>query len=141
MVVALQKETAPEIFKRYVLTPIPNSVADIRVDGHSFWGYWYVLKFDINRSDIDLLVASRPFQNVQNVSYERGSLNWELSPTHRAGVALYARPGRTSPPWFTPQLWAAPEAYVLEQKNAQPNLQVLLYNETLGQAYFIVLGD
>jgi len=167
-------QTPPsEVFRRYVLDPIPESVTNIRADRPSIiFGYTYTFRFNINRDDLALLTNSRPFIRVWNVKYEDGSLNWGWGrveveglvipegspldiPKYGLSMSLYSRARK--PKWFRPELWDNPEAYGLykigdlvntevvehDKENSREskggtNIQVLLYNEKEGEAYFIV---
>ena len=149
-----------EIFRKYVMNPIPESVTNIKVDKASeFYGYTYTLRFRINRADIALLIDSRPFERVWNVRYEDGCLDWAWNTwsgfsLNGVSISLYgAGIWRREPMWFKPELWDNPEAYAFYRVGDQVNIkaleyerkaydrtdiQVLLYNENEGQAYFIV---
>ena len=166
----MSKARASQIFRQYVLDPIPASVKNIRAHQPGiFYGSTYTLRFNINRDDLGLLVNSRPFIKVWNVKYEDGGLYWGWGrveagplvipealaiPKYGRAMSLYD-PG-SEPAWFRPELWDNPEAYGLYKIGDLVNteayerymekssklkgrkiIQVLLYNEKEGEAYFI----
>lgn len=167
----MSKARASQIFRQYVLDPIPASVTNIRAHQPGiFYGRTYTLRFNINRDDLDLLVNSRPFIKVWNVKYEDGMLSWGWGrveagplvipealaiPKYGCAMSLYGRARK--PKWFRPELWDNPEAYGLykigdlvntevferdkeksRESKGRTTIQVLLYNEKEGEAYFIV---
>jgi len=140
--------------------PIPESVTSIKADQpRKFRGYTYTLRFNISREDLDLIIESRPFQRVWNVEYGDGNLSWYWEEQNVLGMRVpkyieslpcydYTR----EPRWFRPGQWDNPEAYAFSKEgnlvNTQRfdsdksssgpvNIQVLLYNEKEGEAYFI----
>lgn len=129
-----------EMFARYIQNPIPSSVANIKVSGHAFMGYSYKFKFDISRSDLDAIVASHSLERMRSASCSSRGIDWELPSGKLAGGATWFADSDVRPKWFAPEEWEEPEVYVLDQAT-QPRLQILLYDETLGQAYFIVRGS
>jgi len=147
-----------ELFRRYVLNPIPESVANIRADQpKNFGGYRYTFRFNINREDLGLLINSGPFLRVWNVKYRDGSLDWHWDRDGPFGIGRYGS-GITcynisarKPGWFRPGQWNEPEAYAFLKKgnlvnvetfhkdsNGLTKIRVLLYNENEAEAYFIV---
>jgi hypothetical protein len=152
------KTPPSEVFRRYVLAPIPESVTNIRADQpKNIGGYRYTFRFNINRDDLALLINSRPFIKVWNVKYEDGSLNWAWdrdgpfgTGKYNSGIICYKKSAR-KPGWFKLGLWDNPEAYAFwkegdlvnverfGKKSSGPTyIRVLLYNEKEGEAYFIV---
>jgi hypothetical protein len=144
-----------ELFTQHLLDPIPESVANIKADRPSaMWGYTYTLRFNINRADLNVLIDSQPFQKVWSAKYDHdhGWLFWGWDRPGPLGMpkrlrmsklSTYLpvyRPGRRrKPAWFRPELWDDPEAYALQRKEADTEIiKVLLYNDTEGEAYFIV---
>ena len=149
-----------KVFAGYVLSPIPESVTDIKADQPSkFGGHTYTLRFNISREDLDLIVKSRPFQRVWNVEYSHGNLSWYWGEQNVLGMRVY-RYGNSipcydytrEPRWFRPERWDNPEAYAFSKEGNLVNTecfdsdknssgpvshQVLLYNEKEGEAYFI----
>jgi len=145
-VIFLLKTPSSELFRRYVLEPIPASVMDIKSDRDlPVYRYAYTFRFNINESDLAQLVNSRPFQKISNVKYDsQKGLYWEWD-SRRSHTMLVYSPGQgrpwwwqRKPRWFTPDRWDNPQAYVFRDKSENWSVQVLLYNEKLGQAYFIV---
>jgi hypothetical protein len=139
-VVALRRPSAAVLFRRYVANPIPASVTDVKVDGYNAWSYQYVFKFKISPTDVDAIIASRPFQRVRNVSYASGSIDFEWSPTCLDSAALYPPPAR-KPSWFVLESWEVAKAYAWHETKVDAHTQLLVYNKELGQAYFIVSSD
>ena len=155
-----------KLFSGYVLSPIPTSVTNIKADQPSkFFGSIYTFRFYIRRDDLALLLDSRPFIEIWNVKYKNGILGWDWSntdptelniPTHGYSLSLYGnnRDSPCEPKWFKPELWDNPEAYayykvgylvntqVFEHNDrdldGRETIQILLYNEKEGEAYFIV---
>ncbi len=145
-VTALLRTPSPELFRRYVSAPIPASVMNIRYDRDlPVYRYAYTFRFNINESDLALLVNSRPFQKISNVKYDsQTGLYWEWDSTRSHSLSVYG-PGQgrpwwwqRKPRWFTLDRWDNPQAYVFKDNSKNWSIQVLLYNDKLGQAYFIV---
>ncbi|MBN2182110.1 MAG: hypothetical protein JW715_09365 [Sedimentisphaerales bacterium] len=136
--VILMKTPPSEIFSRYVLNPIPESVTNIKVDRpKKVWGYLYTFRFDINKEDLDLIINSKPLKRVWNVKYIDGFLEWEWDPKHSLSLPVYAHWGAFEPLWFRPEKLGPTESYAYDKEEGQTNVQVLLYNQKKGQAYFI----
>jgi hypothetical protein len=135
-----------EIWRQHVLDPIPESVANIKADRPSvIEGDTYTLRFNIERSDLALLIDSGQFQRVWNVKYENGCLFWAWDTwrgfsMNGVTISVYGSAGtRREPAWFRPELWKNPEAYAFRKEvGSQRITKVLLYNEKEGEAYFIV---
>ena len=154
-----------EMFRGYVMSPIPKSVTNIKADQPmNFRGYIYTFRFNIDRDDLTMLINSRPFIEVWNVKYKNGMLSWgwgitdpiELKmPKYGRSLTLYELGGRPrSPSWFRPEQWGNHEAYSFYKVGNLINTQaferdgrstgrreitqVLLYNEKESEAYFIV---
>jgi hypothetical protein len=140
-------QTPPsEVFRQYVLDPIPASVTNIRADQpKNFGGYRYTFRFNINRDDLALLIDLGPLVRVWNVKYKNGCLFWAWD-TWRGfsmggvTITVYGSSGwRREPRWFRPELWDNPEAYAFDETvGGRMNTKVLLYNEKEGEAYFVV---
>lgn len=163
----MSKARASQTFRQYVLNPIPKSVTNINADPASIiFGYTYTFRFNISRDDLALLINSRPFIRVWNVKYEKGCIDWgwdragpleiEIA-KHGHSMPLYEYDswgGPREPAWFKPGLWDNPEAYGFykvgnlvniqalesdwQQSRGRVTIQVLLYNEKQGEAYFVV---
>jgi len=61
------RPTAEQAFRRFVANPIPASVTSIQMDcprDNGYWGYVYVLRFGIDRTDLDIIINSQLFQKV-----------------------------------------------------------------------------
>ena len=145
-----------EMFRGYVMSPIPKSVTNIKADQpKNFGGYRYTFRFNINRGDLALLTDSKPFVRIWNVKYKNGYLSWRWdNPDGKYGISIPCYDHTRQPSWFKPGLWDNPEAYVFHKVGNLVNIQVferdgyhsggrvttqvLLYNEKEGEAYFIV---
>ena len=146
-----------ETFRQYVLSPIPESVINIKADPASiFFGYTYTFRFSISRDDLALLINSRPFVRVWDVKYENGCLSWYWDRDGPLGMGRYGSTmicyqSTRKPGWFRPGLWDNPEAYAFwkegdlvniegfdEDSSGPVEIRVLLYNENEGQAYFVM---
>ena len=144
----------PEIFKKYILDPIPASVTNIKADQpKNILGYTYTLRFNINRADATKLIYSRPFVRVWNVKYQKGRLHWDWSRGRFSmGISMMVY-GWREPPWFKPKLEDNSEAYAFykvgdrinvqaqmydRKRGDQVDFQILIYNEKQGEAHFIV---
>jgi len=151
------KTPPSEVFRRYVLAPIPESVTNIRADQpKNFGGYRYTFRFNINRDDLALLTNSRPFVRVWNVKYENGHLSWYWERDGPFGIPNYGSSmpcygSKREPGWFRPGLWDEHEAYAFvkegnlvnieifgKDSSGPVNIRVLLYNENEAEAYFVV---
>jgi len=136
-----------EVFRQHILDPIPESVTNIRADRPKdvLSSYRYTLRFNINRADLALLIDSLSLVRVWNVEYRDGDLFWAWDTwrglsTNGVTIIVYdSRSWRRKPKWFRPELWDNPEAYAFKEKiGDRMYIQVLLYNEKEGEAYFIV---
>jgi len=146
-----------EVFRQYIMDPIPESVTNIKANRPSIiGGYRYILHFNISRADLDSIINSRPFQKVWNVKYDNGCLDWAWDTWHgfsMSGGTITVYGSRRAPRWFRPKLWDNPEVYVFEKVCDRVNTQifdyepkvhdrhdtqVLIYNEKESEAYFIV---
>jgi len=147
----LTQKAAPQmsppnvVFKEYILDPIPESITNIRADQpekHS--GYRYVLRFNINKSDVAMLINSGPLKRIWNVKYENGYLEWAWDTwnghsLNGTDIIVYYPDDSREPAWFKPHLWDNFEAYAFEEKvDGTRNTKVFLFNEKEGEAYFIV---
>ena len=163
----MSKVQASQAFRQYVLDPIPASAKNIKADQpDETFGYIYTFRFNISREDLSLLINSQPFIRIWNLKYKNGMLEWgwgytdpiELeAPKYGISLPLYEYGGRPhGPSWFRPGQWENPEAYsfykigdlintqIFEQdghhSDGWETIQILLYNEKEGEAYFIVSG-
>jgi len=103
-----------EAFKQYILDPIPKSVTNIKVDQpKNFQGYRYIFRFNINRSDLDLIIHSEPFVRIWDVEDVNGSIYWRWDhPDGRHGSSIICYDHTKEPSWFRPKnKWSAHEAY------------------------------
>lgn len=155
------KPEPSELFRRYVQEPIPQSVAETRADRpKTIGGYGYVFRFAISKSDLSLLRDSRGLKPVTNMSYGYGLLNleWDRTVTEEkspdyishhiseGGLSVYGQWSRI-PPWSSGlDEWTDVGSYALEGVKQRPGkrhigiVEVLIYNEGLGEAYFFAWG-
>ena len=145
-----------EMFRGYVMSPIPKSVTNIKADQpKNFGGYRYTFRLNINRGDLALLTDSEPFVRIWNVKYKNGYLSWRWdNPDGEYGISIPCYDHTREPSWFKPGLWDNPETYAFYKVGrliniqaiecdkwnlgGRVNTQVLLYNEKEGEAYFII---
>jgi len=144
------------IFSKYVLKPIPKSVADIKVDELECAGigHCYVMCFRIEKADLTLVLNSRMFQEFSSVVYKFGNLFWykinyqERDPLKNPldgetsnNLPLYTNQRKQkTPDWFKPNEWSNPKVYVVSEKygkSRRHQTKVLIYNEKLEEAYFV----
>jgi hypothetical protein len=142
------RRTPTAFFERYVLKPVPQSVAEIRVDQPLSWqGYLYVFRFRISRADLSLILNSRPLERIPNMSVRSDGriLSWDWNSGGGLFWSAYGgEPHAPVPPSWYSELghWVNFEAYALQYMKARPGmtatsiLEILIYNETLGEAYF-----
>jgi len=135
-VIVLRKSPS-ELFRGYVLDPIPKSVLHLRV--HNPWeprGHRCIFRFDIDKADLELLLGSKQFQEVMNIRYGRGILGWSEDASHGQSMYLYDVDGE--PRWFKPDQWGSPKAYVFcEELGRRERFKILIHNKERDQAYFI----
>ncbi len=139
----LLKTPPSELFSKYVLEPIPESVRKIKVDRpKKIWGYLYTFRFNINRQDLALIINSQPFTKVFNVKYREGRLVWNCDLTNSISIPVYAdRPLQFEPLWFRLKWWKNSEAYAfVKEEDGREDIRVLIYNEKKKQAYFITFS-
>ena len=142
---ALWKMHVENLFRLYVQKPIPESVDMIQIDKpKSHGGYGYVFRFNIKRDDFEIIRKSRSFRNVLAISYVNGEgLSWFWSDLDftktEAGMSFSIYSIVHKPSWYDLPTWDNPEAYALRNvdNNNNKDIQVLLYNNNLGMAYFI----
>jgi len=128
------------LFRQHILDPIPESVAEIKADRlRRSSGYGCTFRFKIRKADAGLIVNSRPFVSARQVEYRSDILHWEYAPGLSRTKVIYASDSH-KPRWFELQTWDHFEAYVLDEgdKYNEESLHILLYNEDLEEAYFIM---
>ena len=138
------------LFQKLVLQPIPDSVRNIKArEKRTFLNAVYncVLRFDISKSDLFLILASEPFQEISYVKYtdDVGILSYgknrNSSGRDSKGVIwmLYdLDEGERAPEWFELGTWGSFKAYIVEEEKAGLyKARLLVYHESLGEAYFI----
>jgi hypothetical protein len=148
MLNALWKASAENLFREYVLNPLPESVARIKVDKpmSKRRSYCYVFRFNIEWKDFESIRDSRSFRKAVIISYMGGeglSWDWEdwdstkTDEIRGVSFSMYDFVGK--PYWYDLPTWENPEAYALTKEDSinKIDYQVLLYNSKLGQAYFI----
>ncbi len=136
-----QRTEAVDIFRQYVLDPIPMSVTHIRTSQpKTVGGYGYTLGFTIERSDLTVILDSRPLKRVQSISYENGFLCWDWDPSPSVQMSPYpSKWWPSEPKWFHElEEWKDVEAYALrEERKDGRMIEVLIYNSELKEAIFL----
>ena len=136
------KTSSPHgVFTKFVLDPIPSSVSDIKVDKPwELSGHRYVMHFKISKTDLELILNSKPFKEMMDIEYKNGRLRWHESPSHAESLGLY-RPydGQPGPVWFRPDKYDDPRVYTLVERSLRnrDHMQVLIYDENVPEAYFV----
>lgn len=141
------------VFRKYVLKPIPESVSDIKVDTKStFSGYMHLIYFKINKTDVQLIIDSREFIKIKSVRYENnnlyfGDINEDDDTLQKLkyfsyvrNLPLYPHSNKIIPEWFDVNSWENPQVYMYRMKFKKSDTyraEILIYNEELGEAYFI----
>lgn len=93
------------LFKKYILAPIPETVKNIKADQPRWTGdYIYVLKFNVNRDDLNKIIESKPFEKVSNMHYSKGQFQWWWDEEHSGSCYIAAYDGGKKPKWFSPEL-------------------------------------
>jgi len=142
------------IFKKYVLDPIPKSVANIKVDEieQRGLGHIYVMRFEIKRADAELICNSRPYKKSTLDTFEHDHISWRESEGQKqdllvidlgAGhtLSLYTNERQQNPTeWFHPRDLAGPKAYVVKEKYGRSTryvTKIMVFDEDLEEAYFV----
>jgi hypothetical protein len=144
----LQKRHASNLFRQYVLDPVPTSVTHMKADQPiTIGGYGYVFRFAINSTDLELIRKSRPFREAEIEMHADSHVGWTWKGLPSSGNLGEIGSGLTvygtgrEPYWFDLESWKNPETHALLQKDKDANIsdiQILIYNAELGHAYFIV---
>lgn len=141
----LSRLPAPDLFRQYVLDPIPASVNHIKVvQTKRGSGYMYVFRFHTNREDLDLLLASRALSEIQITNvWSDGEIWWKSMPTawlpnkHYSVLLFHKAP----PSWYTLPSWESPESYAFVKESGdsrgRERVQILVYSPRLEQAFFV----
>ena len=127
-------------FRRVVLNPVPPSVQAIRADAaHGVAMNKYVFRFRIDPADMPAILASRPFKEVASVEYRDGILHYGCDPIGGTSFWLYdTYDGKHAPSWFQFGKGDKFRAYVVEKQELDDYfVDLLLYREDIGEAYFI----
>ena len=143
----VDKESDSEVFRKYVISPIPESVHELKIH-HSpgFWKRLYAMYFKINKADLQVILDSKQFQEMDWVSYwhETGQLRWGLSPKFSTGNEPLGHHNAVSirgkPRWFRPDNMSHAKVYAVEKgtyEDDSQHWQVLIYDETSDEAYFV----
>jgi hypothetical protein len=143
-------------FLRLVCHPIPKSVTEIRMDRRvRYLGGWhrYVFRFKIDEADLSPILNSWPFHEIRYFRYnpETGALEWANEeppdyseslhppPWESSGMQFYnIRSGESEPEWCNIEQWDNPKVYLYIVRDVY-RLRFLVYNNKLGEAYFIDL--
>lgn len=141
-----RESRAHALFRQYIMDTIPASVTQIRADqARGASSYRCVLRFAINRTDVELIRRSRPFREAQITGYmSGGSLCWDWKESLPGGEKgrSFSVYGSHAPSWYDLESWNSPEAYILVKQDKNGNtseFQVLTYNGASGHAFFIVV--
>jgi hypothetical protein len=130
------------LFRKAVLNPIPASVKNIRASRYVpilSNEHKYVLRFNISKEDLSLILRSRRFKKISSVEYNDGLLSYENVQNVRSSFFLYdTYRGKSAPWWFRLGEWKNFKAYVEGRiESGFESVHILLYNEGQGEAYFI----
>ena len=118
-------------------------------------GGWhrYVFRFKIDEADMSLILNSWPFQEIQYFRYnpKTGWFKWANEkppdyfesprphPWESSGGPLYnISSGEIEPEWFNIEQWDNPKVYLYIVRDVY-HLRFLVFNNKLGEAYFIDL--
>jgi hypothetical protein len=127
-----------------VLNPIPTSAKSIR--GSGFWGSGgyrtSVLRFNISEPDIQLVLKSDQFNEIEYVKYNNNILSFAESKKTMSGWTSFLMFGDFrkwfTPSWFEFDKWNAFKAYLVEKHDIEfHKVRLLIYNPDINQAYFI----
>ncbi|MBN1803992.1 MAG: hypothetical protein JW837_01955 [Sedimentisphaerales bacterium] len=154
----IPEDLESQIFKKYVIKPIPESVTDIKMDKLSPGGLFasglkYVMHFKISKKDVALILKSRAFKEYEWITYKKGTpwdeLCWgnklkvnhqehKISGTNSHEMIVY-KDSEQPPEWFRPNDWDKPKVYSISEKwgrSRRYRTNVLIFNEDLEEAYF-----
>lgn len=142
----LRGPAASEVFRRHVLDPIPASVTDLKADQtKSSGGYGYVLRFGVNRSDLEQILASQsvPLREARLDYSKDGMLSfvWKgpSASLDSCSFSLYGKGNK--PSWFDLASWEGPDVYACFRGPGtpeEPDTVIVIYNATIRRAYFMV---
>jgi hypothetical protein len=143
-----QEARAHALFRQYIMGPIPASVAQIRADqARGASSYRCVLRFAIDKTDVELIRRSRPFREARITGYMGGgSLWWDWKDFPSSGgekSRAFGVYGSDAPSWYDLESWDNPETYILVKEDKSGNtseIQVLMYNSASGYAFFIIVS-
>jgi hypothetical protein len=137
------------LFQKVVLNPIPVSVRNIRVSRSVsilFKNHTYVLRFNVSKADLALILGSREFKEISYVKYNNGTLDYGDRWSNARGSFSKTRGldlretwwSKCPPRWFRLGDWKSFKAYMLEKEEiGYYGVHLLLYNEEQGESYFI----
>ncbi len=150
-----------ELFRKFLLDPIPESVTGLRVNRpKSSSDPVHVMHFKINNGDVRAILKANPFveRSDWELDVRRGILSWSYSYAIRDAVDETmileqgnrgdAIPldkdanGRFMPNWFRPDQWDKVRFYAYIEDTNPKNRNhlahhVLMYNEELSEAYYL----
>lgn len=136
------KKLDPDVhFKKYILDPIPKSVKNINVDQTMiYYGYAYLLGFDINKEDLKLIIDSNSLTPAILIDYAAGSLNLEYHYKDYVGMRIPVYEYDQKPAsWFHLELWKDPDCYCyITFINGQNDYRILLFNKEENKAYYYI---
>lgn len=138
----------PRRFREHVVDPVPESVADLKMDQPmTHGGYGYVFRFSISEADLELIRASHPFRRARELCYGDGVLSWDWADTdwrtasgREAGHVFTIYTLVRQPSWFDLESWSDPDAYALATEDSvtkDGDVQVLIHDRVRERACFV----
>jgi len=131
----------PELFRKYVLDPIPPSVGRIKVDHpKKIFGYGYTFRFKVSRADLSMIIQAQTLNKVSHFEYTNRCLCWCWNESSEMLMSAYQHEWWVrEPAWFAVLgKWKDPEAYAFDQSERRPAItRVLIYNGDIEEAIFV----
>jgi len=150
-----------ELFKKFILDPIPESVTDLRVNRPASYYFdpVYVMNFKINNNDIQTILKTKPFveHGWWELDTHLGTLRWKykyvikdpldetrtLDQGTKTDIVFLNKDknGFVNPHWFRPVRYK--KRFYAYQINRNPNNpihvtnHVLIYDEELSETDYI----
>ncbi|MBP7050711.1 MAG: hypothetical protein KBE65_06835 [Phycisphaerae bacterium] len=140
--------SSQSLFRAALVSPIPESVTDIRVDrvGGFFVDsvvnpscHTYIMRFNISVKDFSRVLAASAFSTLGWVEYESGSLHFGMTRNVGGSIELYGTRWNREPGWFDLGQWKGYEAYIMEQEvpTSWYKVRVLVYDRLATRACLI----